>query len=884
MKRLLRFCAIVIATTSLGLSAQTSLQDAQYGDLVLNYLDTNKEQYNLKESDISNLLLLSESYSRSTEINHYYINQAHQNIKIFNAISSAAIKDGKVFYFANRFVGNVDEKINSTSPAVSPEEAIVAAAEHFNLGQVASLEQLELVGKRFVFNNAGISAQDIPVELVFVSTGDTLTLAWDLLIYKRDNSNWWSVRVDAISGTILEANDLILTCNFDHKGEDALSHHHAEDFNIDLFTRSYSSMPEMVDGSRYNVFPLPVESPNHGNRQIVTSPASTVASPFGWHDTDGILGPEHTITRGNNVLAKEDVDGFNEQGGIGYAPDGGQSLVFDYPIDFSLSPLDYQDAAITNLFYVNNMMHDIWYAYGFDEESGNFQETNYLTGLGLGNDFVLADAQDGSGFNNANFGTPPDGSNPRMQMFLWSPPGGGNAGDRLSILNGNLTGEYPGVGAGFGADLSPTVPVTGELALVIDPIGDPNDACDIILNAGALNGKIAVLTRGNCQFGTKVLAAQNAGAIGAIVVNNEPAAPIVMGPGADGDAVTIPSMMITQAIGNLLISNLNSGQTINASLQGPDLTGFIDGDFDNVIVAHEYGHGISNRLAGGPQVANCLFNDEQMGEGWSDWFGLIITMTENDLPEDGRGVGTFAISQPTTGGGIRPARYSTDFGINPATYDDSNFLAQPHGIGFVWATILWDLTWAYIDKYGFDPDLYNGTGGNNRIMQLVIDGLKLQPCQPGFVDGRDALLAADLATTGGADQCMIWEIFAARGLGFNAQQGSSLDRADQVEDFSLPPSDDPTLANCSSLSVEEFEVQNLSIYPNPTQTELFIETKQSLGDVSIKLTDINGRVVYASNDNLFDTLSINTSNLNSGLYILTITGDNFTYNHKIVKN
>ena len=37
------------------------------------------------------------------------------------------------------------------------------------------------------------------------------------------------------------------------------------------------------------------------------------------------------------------------------------------------------------------------------------------------NDFVVADAQDGSGFNNANFGTPPDGINPRMQMFLWSP-------------------------------------------------------------------------------------------------------------------------------------------------------------------------------------------------------------------------------------------------------------------------------------------------------------------------------------------------------------------------------------------------------------------------------------------------------------------------------
>ncbi len=76
--------------------------------------------------------------------------------------------------------------------------------------------------------------------------------------------------------------------------------------------------------------------------------------------------------------------------------------------------------------------------------------------------------------------------------------------------------------------------------------------------------------------------------------------------------------------------------------------------------------------------------------------------------------------------------------------------------------MLWDLSWAYIDKYGFDPDLYYGTGGNNKVMQLVIDGLKLQPCSPGFVDGRDAILAADTALTGGEDQCLIWEVFAQK--------------------------------------------------------------------------------------------------------------------------
>jgi hypothetical protein len=207
----------------------------------------------------------------------------------------------------------------------------------------------------------------------------------------------------------------------------------------------------------------------------------------------------------------------------------------------------------------------------------------------------------------------------------------------------------------------------------------------------------------------------------------------------------------------------------------------------------------------------------------------------------------------------------------------------PHGVGFVWATVLWDLTWAYIDKYGFDPDLYNGTGGNNKVIQLVTDGLKLQPCQPGFIDGRDALLAADLAM-GGEDQCMIWEVFAARGLGLNATQGSSGSRSDQVEDFSMPPSTDPSLANCSSLSVEEFASNTIDVYPNPTQTELSISTKVSLGDATIKLTDLNGREVLNIERNLIDTISINTANLQDGIYILSISGENFNFVEKVIKN
>ncbi|MFC7666428.1 M36 family metallopeptidase [Hymenobacter humi] len=167
----------------------------------------------------------------------------------------------------------------------------------------------------------------------------------------------------------------------------------------------------------------------------------------------------------------------------------------------------------------------------------------------------------------------------------------------------------------------------------------------------------------------------------------------------------------------------------------------------------------------------------------------MLTMKAGDTGPKPRGIGTYVQNQPTTGRGIRPSPYSTDFGVNSYTYAATNneTLTAPHGVGFVWATMLWDMTWSLVDKYGFDPNLYTGKGGNNLAMQLVIDGLKLQPCNPGFVDARDAILAADRANNAGANQQLIWASFAKRGLGYSAKQGLSTSRTDQVEAFDMPP-------------------------------------------------------------------------------------------------
>ena len=327
--------------------------------------------------------------------------------------------------------------------------------------------------------------------------------------------------------------------------------------------------------------------------------------------------------------------------------------------------------------------------------------------------------------------------------------------------------------------------VTGTVVLVNDGVGSTSDACEPLVGFPA--GAIALLDRGTCEFGFKVLTAQNAGAIAAIVVNNVAGSPITMGPGAVGNLVTIPSVMVSLGDGNLFKANLPLTATLKAD---PTRSTNRDSDLDAGVIAHEYGHGISNRLTGGPNIVTCLNNAEQMGEGWSDWFALNLSTHPSDNALTPRGVATYLVFEPPNGNGIRPTPYTTDMTVNPSTYASvaNPAISQPHGIGYVWNTMLWEMYWNLVDRYGYNADIYDPwhTAGNNLALQLVMDGMKLQVCRPGFVDGRDAILAGETALTSGANRCEIWRAFAKRGLGASASQGSSADRFDGVAAFDLP--------------------------------------------------------------------------------------------------
>ena len=582
----------------------------------------------------SNAITITHQHTSSVSgIKHTYLRQAINGIGVYGTESSLHTdSSGKTIVTHNNFIKTLSSTVSSNSASLSASDAIYAVASSMNYS-INGLEEITYEGgtsKKTLFNKAAISERDIPAKLLYYYSKKTGTrITWELSIKETTGSDWWNFYLDAVSGEILYKENWTVSCNIlgDHNTHNHSNNAKLENNITESIPQSMVAETSAMAGS-YNVYPMPVESPNYGGRSVVTNPDNATASPFGWHDTNGASGAEFTITRGNNTHAYEDGDN------PGYSPDGGGGLTFNFPINETYSNADQsEDAVITNLFYWNNIIHDVVYQYGFDEASGNFQENNYGNG-GADSDYVNAEAQDGSGTCNANFGTPADGGNPTMQMY---------------------------------------------------------------------------------------------------VCNSR------------------------------------------------------DGDLDNGVIIHEYGHGISNRLTGGAGAAGCLGNEEQMGEGWSDYYALMMTIEPADAGPDGRPIGTWLTGSGPDGASIRTYDYSTDFGVNPHTYSDITTESIPHGVGSVWAAMLWDMTWKLIDTEGFDPDTYNGTGGNNTALVLVTEALKLQPCSPGMVDGRDAIIAADQAIYGGSHLCEIWEAFAARGLGFSADQGSTNSRSDGTQAFDLPP-------------------------------------------------------------------------------------------------
>ena len=773
--------------------------------IALDHVTTNAADLGVTRADVANLVVTSSYRSTASGVTHVNLNQRFRGLEVFGGHVTVNVgRDGKVVFAAGSLVDGLTSGASGDED-LGPTQAVEAAAEGLDLDDPANLRILSQSGgpaQKTVVSNGGISEGPIPARLGWQPTADGLRLAWQVTIDDSSDVHLWNATVDAETGELLGAEDWT---NEDSLGDLAQTLARTN-FTAQAATIYPVSPNPVLDGSSYRVFRLPDESPNDAPRQLVENPADGLASPFGWHDTNGIPGAEFTITRGNNNHAYLDQDD-NEQEDFGGSPTGGMGLDFDFPVDFSQHSQAYREAVTTNLFYGCNTIHDVLYRYGLDEAAGNFQANNYGRG-GLGGDYVRCEAADGSGTNNANFSTPteptPGTGVPRMQMYLW--PGNQlGSQNQVSIMG---VGDFGAGWARFGPPAT-NAGVSGQLVLVNDgvatgPVGTVTDGCEPLVGFPA--GAIAVIDRANtpppppnnqppvCTFLQQTMNAQAAGAVAVVIANNTTGTAPTMGGTFTAAGPTIPTVSVTQTDGAAIKAALPAAGTVR---KHPAHPGIRDGDFDTGIIFHEYGHGVSNRLTGGPAV-NCLSGNEQAGEGWSDYLAISLLLNpELDDPAGTRGLVPYVLFQENrSGNGLRPRPYSRTMETQPFTYDsiktngwlNGTSLALPHGLGHGWAAVLWDMTWDLIDKHGFNPQVYEAwnTGGNNRAIQYVMDGLKMQGCGPGLVVSSRAIIAAGDELSDGEDTCMLWSSFARRGLGFSAVQGTT-NRDDNTEAFDTHP-------------------------------------------------------------------------------------------------
>jgi Zn-dependent metalloprotease len=299
--------------------------------------------------------------------------------------------------------GDVKVAVNRSGEILSVREGFLINGQTVNLR--SSLKEAKALAKAFEYagrtvapsfaatrtrnsqdesstfaNPLSPNLEEVISELNVVRVGDSARLAWHVYTDVGPNE-WYELLVDANTGELLMR------------------------YNLYVFE---------AQGTVYT------EDPDAAPRQLVSFVGdTTINTTAGWMGTS-------TVTTGNNVEAYLDTNadnapdannGTNLSNGHAIAPDQN----FTFPFSTAVDPRTQQAAVVTNLFYYNNIMHDFSYRLGFDESARNFQTNNFGRG-GLGNDSVRAEAQDGSGTNNANFATPPDGQRPRMQQYLFTAP------------------------------------------------------------------------------------------------------------------------------------------------------------------------------------------------------------------------------------------------------------------------------------------------------------------------------------------------------------------------------------------------------------------------------------------------------------------------------
>jgi hypothetical protein len=608
--------------------------------IVKGFLARNAALFGLSQRQIAELKNTGDYLNPAGNLGWLTLEQRLNNIPVFaGELRACLTPQGEVARLMNTLTAGINATELATTPNLEATQAIANAAE--TIGIKLNPATLKLTSKgagghTFTFEPGPFDEEIHAQQVYFPLETGLANLGWRLTLWTKNAAFYFVVNAEG-NGEVLFRKNL---------------------------TESQTQSATYVVYDDDSPAPLsPSQATPGSGIQGVGIPPSTITliselpafNNLGWI-TDG-----GNTTTGNNVDAGLDIDGTNGIDANGRAVGTDRVFAFSYnppPLgNDAPAGADYRKGIVTDLFFWSNRYHDLLYQYGFTEAARNFQGSNFGRG-GAGNDYVRAEAQDSSGTNNANFSAPPDGSLPRMQMYIFTGP-------------------------------------------------------------------------------------------------------------------------------------------------NPDR----DGDLDHDIVIHELTHGTSNRLHNNSTGLGTT-NARGLGEGWSDFYARALLSSADENVNGVYPAGPYATLNVATNFsnnyyyGIRrfPYAVKTNLGANgkphnPLTFADADplqisltdgaFVRGPigsatanevHNLGEIWCMALLEVRARMITRLGY-------AAGNARALQLVTDGMKLDPANPDFISGRNSLLAADCAGFGGADELDIWGGFAARGMGDGARYNTS---TAVTESFAMP--------------------------------------------------------------------------------------------------
>jgi subtilisin-like proprotein convertase family protein len=605
------------------------------------FLRDNAELFGLERNEVNQLVKDADYTNPAGNMGWVRLQKKIKGRNVFRGELTAAFSaSGELVAISGELPAAIDDADAKDEPLVSAAEAIVAAAKSVGVSvSPAELQLKESEGNTLVFSG-GPFTDDTKVELQYFPLDvGAVELSYSMVLYVAENEAY-SFVVGAEVADVLFRKSIV-----DDQSQPVTYSVYDGDSPAPLSpSTALPGLNVQGAGIGRTLFTLVSEGPSFND--------------LGWI-TDG-----GNTTTGNNVDAGLDLvspDGIDAAG----RPTGSPFRVFDF--SYNPPPLgsdpptntNYRSGEVAHMFFWSNRYHDRLYQLGFTEAARNFQQNNFGRG-GLGNDRVLAQAQDFSGTDNANFLTPADGSSGRMQMYVFIGPNP----DRVSGI-------------------------------------------------------------------------------------------------------------------------------------------------DQEILLHELTHGTSNRLHNNANGLNNTMSGG-MGEGWSDFYARAMTSSPDEDVNGVYAAGGYSTLQIVAGYtdnyyyGIRRFPYAVMSSLgpngkphNPLTFADidpaqinltdgafprgpigSSSAFAVHNIGEVWASALFEVRARIITRVGW-------AAGNQRALQVVTDGMKLDPVNPTLLNGRNSILIADCAGFSGADEVDIWNGFAVRGMGFSASAASSASGT-VVQAFDVP--------------------------------------------------------------------------------------------------